>query len=902
MTSISPPRACPQCGTVSPSEHSYCPACGFPIGNLSNGKGNEDRFVGQTLPGGYHILDLISVGGMGRVYRAEQSVLGRTVAVKIIHPHLLADENAALRFLTEARAASQLNHPNSIAVFDFGRTDDGQPYLVMEFLRGRDLAHVCFEQGNLPFYRIIDVLCQVLSALSEAHALGIVHRDLKPENVILEPMRRGGDFVKVLDFGLAKLKADAQAPRNVTSPGIVCGTPDYMAPEQGRGDAIDGRSDLYAVGIMLFQLLTGRLPFEADSPTQVVMMHLTVPVPDPRELAPERGIPDSLAEIVFKALRKNPQDRYQEAEEFADALKSAMHTSAAAPSTSRRSLMPAPSVRPQTTIACPGCGLIVPAGRYCLECATRLPTLSSPPVRPSQVQLPLVLLEREQDWQWLIMRGEAGKRELAAGRVVGEQGIGKTRLLHDFLRHQENAGALVAITGPDPYLAEVPCHALRDTIEQLVVVDTDELAQGPRDGLEESTRLGLLEVLGGTLPLDDQRDPLELRRARADALRWALNEACVQFSPNLIVLAIDDLQRVDTPSRDAFADLVGDRFEHPVLVLAAHSSAFEPGWSARHPARVLNLLSRVIAERILQSGRVDIPGGALPEGGVTPLLIDQVLRFNSEGGSAPVARLADLVGQRLDILPPDARRALQALAILGDRSTAELLSELMHKSDDIHAALKTLESRGMVWLAGPHVSMDHPLLRDLVIAAIPVAARRELYTRSVRLWDRRGAPLEARAQLAYLAEDSFQALFLLEQSAERASVRGDASSEILSLRRGLELARREISRGELDDPLRAVVIFSRKLGAALTRAGNYSDAEGILREALDYAGPSGGERARLLGALAHVSRGRDRINEALAYLDQALDAARQSGSHDLVQAFSTIRGSWAGERLPIGHS
>jgi serine/threonine-protein kinase len=187
------------------------------VGTLAT---NEDRLVGRTLPGGYHILDLISVGGMGRVYRAQQSALGRTVAVKIIHPHLLSDENSALRFMTEARAASQLNHPNSVSVFDFGRTDDGQPYLVMEFLRGKDLARVAYEEGPLPFSRVVDVLRQVLAALGEAHDLGIIHRDLKPENVILEPLRRGGDFVKVVDFGLAKLRADAQS-QSVTSPGIV---------------------------------------------------------------------------------------------------------------------------------------------------------------------------------------------------------------------------------------------------------------------------------------------------------------------------------------------------------------------------------------------------------------------------------------------------------------------------------------------------------------------------------------------------------------------------------------------------------------------------------------------------------------------------------------------------------
>ena len=260
---------CPQCEHACETSHKFCPVCGFPVAELQSK--TDDPLIGVTLPGGYVILELVGVGGMGRVYRAEQKVLGRTVAVKIVHPHLLGDDSASARFITEARAASRLNHPNSVGVIDFGR-NAGQLYLVMEFLRGRDLARVTYEDGLLDFPRIIDVLCQVLAALAEAHHLDIIHRDLKPENIVLEPMRSGGDFVKVVDFGLAKMRDQNS---NITSPGLVCGTPDYMAPEQGRGDPIDARSDLYACGVILYQLLTGRLPFEAESPTQVVLMHLS---------------------------------------------------------------------------------------------------------------------------------------------------------------------------------------------------------------------------------------------------------------------------------------------------------------------------------------------------------------------------------------------------------------------------------------------------------------------------------------------------------------------------------------------------------------------------------------------------------------------------------------------------
>jgi hypothetical protein len=474
-----------------------------------------DPLVGAVLPGGYHVLDLLSVGGMGRVYRAEQRALGRTVAVKVIHPHLLSDESAATRFLIEARAASQLNHPNSVAVFDFGRTEDGQPYIVMEFLRGRDLATVAYQEGPFELERVIDVLQQVLAALGEAHAAGIVHRDMKPENVILEPLRRGGDLVKVVDFGLAKLRLEA-AQTKLTTPGFVCGTPDYMSPEQGRGDAIDGRTDLYAVGVMLFELLTGRLPYEGRSPMQVVMMHVTVPVPDPRSVAPDRSIPPELAAICMRAIAKQPAERFEEAQELSDALEAVLRAPREEVQT------PAPA-----RVACPGCGAQVATAKFCLECGGRL-----------------------------------------------------------------------------------ACE-------------------------------GVAEML----------------------------DAC-------------------------------------------------------------------------ESG------------------------------------------------------------------------------------------------------------------------------------------------------ESFQALILLEQAATRAAAKGDSTTEILALRRGLAVARREIARGELDDPLGAVAIFSRKLASALNRSGRHADAEGVLKESLDLAPPSGSERAQLLAELARVARARGRTSEALHRLEAALEAARGAGDGDLVTSLIALRSGW----------
>jgi serine/threonine-protein kinase len=852
------------------------------------GSTTDDKFVGKTLPGGYHILDLISVGGMGRVYRAEQSALGRTVAVKIIHPHLLSDENSALRFITEARAASQLNHPNSIAVFDFGRTDDGQPYLVMEFLRGKDLARVSYEEGPLGFSRIVDVLRQTLAALSEAHDLGIVHRDLKPENIILEPLRRGGDFVKVVDFGLAKLRADAQAP-SVTSPGIVCGTPDYMAPEQGRGDPIDGRSDLYAMGVILFQLLTGRLPFEADSPTQVVMMHMTIPVPDPRQVAPERNIPEPLVQVVNKALAKDAKKRYQDAIEFADALKSALALAESVPPDQRFSLPPPSMGGPLFT--CPSCGHQIPFAKFCLECGTRLPARSGLPENPTHPTLPLPLVARDDDVSWLEDRRQQVRGYLLGARLVGEQGAGKTRLVSELMARAASDGDLVALTGPDPYHAEVAGYALRTAVEALAGLSELEISELAFEDASPDAEAGLAELFDTAPKRHDIRSPQERRLAFAEGLRWALQRAAKRSKSGRIVLAIDDLQRTDGPSRNAFADVLGEPPRLSVLFLGTHTPGFDAGWGAEAAARILPGLPPPAVSRLLRPSR----GGARPDDtgrGVLPMYVEQVLRYSQEGGSDPPARLADLVALRVDTLEPAARRTLQALAVMGDQQRPEIISELL-RGDNVEATLPELRKAGMVAQQDGRISTSHPLLRDIVLLSIPAAVKKELHGRALRACERLSAPIEARAQHAYYAGDSFQALLLLEQVGERAAARGDTQTEVLALRRGLEIARQEIARGELDDPLRAVLIFGRKLGASLTRAGNFADAEGVLREALDVAGPSGTDRARVLSALAHVAHGRRRASEAMGYIDQAIAVARDAGAHDLVSAFADTRRAWA---------
>jgi serine/threonine-protein kinase len=844
---------------------------------------------------------------MGRVYRAEQKALGRTVAVKIIHPHLLDDESASVRFITEARAASRLNHPNSVGVIDFGKADS-QLYLVMEFLRGRDLARVVYEEGALPFKRIVDVLCQVLAALSEAHHLGIIHRDLKPENIILERLRSGGDFVKVVDFGLAKIMADINTT-NITSPGIVCGTPDYMAPEQGRGDPLDQRSDLYACGVILFQLLTGRLPFEAETPTQVVLMHLSMPAPNPAAVAPEREIPEELVEVTLRALEKEASKRYQTAEELADALRASLAASETA--SNRISLV-------EVGVACTNCGAMMPRGqRFCGDCGSRIGTQSPPKLdatrasqeRPrisSLPRVPVPFTGREEDLAWLDSRRTEVRGGLMAVRLVGEPGVGKTRLVREVLARAAAEGDIVVQTGPDPWWAEVGNYALRKAITELARLPPGGGDTADWNGATAEARRGLVDLFGRRTTGRETRSPFWSRRVApgalsaearrfitAEALRWAISRACQNPSQSRVLLAIDDLHAVDGGSQTAFADVIAEPPLCTLMILGTHAPTFDPQWSG--PVRMLQGLPTAVAASLVKgvaAPRSPPGGGDNPT--VPPLYIDQLIRFNTEGGSDPPARMADLIALRIERLPIEARRTLQAVAVIGDAADLESLHCLLPDLASFDEHLSTLAVAGFIEQRPNGISTTHPLVRDVTLATIPAAVRRDLHGKAAAdiHGDPLPLPLEVQALHAYHAQNAFEALMLLEQVAERASARGDQAGCVLALRRGLDLARREIFRGELDDPMRAVLIFARKLGEALASAGDLPDAEGALREALDLAGPSSKDRAMVLGSLAFVARERDRAADAAAFLREAIDLAKQAAANELVSSLEGMRREW----------
>jgi eukaryotic-like serine/threonine-protein kinase len=294
--------------------------------NLAGVRGAE--LQGEILDKRYEIVDRLAEGAMGVVYRGVRLKLDRAVAIKVMH-HALPDfGDARKRFEREAQLMARLEHPHCVSIIDYG-VHKGKPYVVMQLVSGRDLADVLAEQRRFDPQRAADVICQVLSGLAHAHEQNIIHRDIKPANIMITPKAPLGVHAQILDFGLARMLGSSTS----TSNGVAVGSPSYMAPEQCRGDELDARVDIYACGVVLFEMLTGRRPFIADEPIALIQKHLEEPPPRLADVTP--GDYGTLEAVVARALAKAPQDRYPSAVAMAEALTAAVTTHAAHDATAR---------------------------------------------------------------------------------------------------------------------------------------------------------------------------------------------------------------------------------------------------------------------------------------------------------------------------------------------------------------------------------------------------------------------------------------------------------------------------------------------------------------------------------------------------------------------------------------
>jgi eukaryotic-like serine/threonine-protein kinase len=312
-------KACPKCGKRFLGNEEFCPSDGATLAEIDE-KTTEDPLVGTTVDGRYQIEKKLGEGGMGVVYLATHAMIGNRCALKVLRGELSGEGEVAERFIQEARAAAAIGNDHIVQITDFGQLPDGAAYFVMEFLDGEELQKVIEESQKLPAEQVLDIMIQACEALAAAHNSDIIHRDLKPENISLIKKGDTDNFVKVLDFGIAKV-ASGEEGKRLTKTGMIFGTPQYMSPEQAAGTGVDARTDIYSLGIIMYEMLSGHVPFEADTFMGVLTKHLyEEPIP-PRRLVPPVEIDANVEAVLLKAIAKKPEKRYQSMADLRDDLK-----------------------------------------------------------------------------------------------------------------------------------------------------------------------------------------------------------------------------------------------------------------------------------------------------------------------------------------------------------------------------------------------------------------------------------------------------------------------------------------------------------------------------------------------------------------------------------------------------
>ena len=314
-------KFCPSCNKQFPDNSKFCQECGEGLRSEQSrqGSGRTDQadLIGRVFFGEYTIVERLGEGGMGAVYLAEQNSIDQKIALKVLHAETAESDEIIQRFHREAKVISLLTHPNIVRVFIFGRTEDDLLFLAMEYVEGVELRDK-LDGTPIDELMAIKVMKQICSAVAEAHDLGIIHRDLKPENILLTQWRGDENYVKILDFGIAKIKhPDGQQGPQLTQAGIVYGTPEYLSPEQAQAHELDNRTDIYALGCILFEMLTGRVPFEAKSSVEILKKKVFEDPPRPTEYGP---VAPTMEEIIMTAMEPDRDDRFDSALQMFDAL------------------------------------------------------------------------------------------------------------------------------------------------------------------------------------------------------------------------------------------------------------------------------------------------------------------------------------------------------------------------------------------------------------------------------------------------------------------------------------------------------------------------------------------------------------------------------------------------------
>lgn len=909
-------KVCPNCHGMCRDSDSVCMKCGkeVTLSNLVDG----DNLVGLRLADKYELVEYLGEGAMGWVYKGTHMALESSVAVKIMKPQLRPDENRAERFKREAKAASRLNHPHIISVIDFGETPSGLLYIVTEYLRGVPLTELLNKENLLEFKRAVRIMSQILSALEESHNCSVVHRDLKPDNIMVSQLRGGEDFVKVLDFGIAQiLDQDSQ---KLTQQGQLFGTPDYMAPEQVRTQEITGAADLYAAGVILFEMLTGKLPFQAESLFDVLKAHLYTAPPTLSEVAPEMNYPEQLQKLIETALEKNTENRFSSAGEF------------------RRALRKVARFTTMGSKTCPSCNQCVEGSvQFCPHCGHRLqapktkqpkrsiataetqyavdeegkrsPADSQPTLDRlwSSLTVRLPLVDRKEERKLL---RDLLEETYSVVQIVGTVGMGKTALARNSAREASSLGYPVHWVEPHRSLLPISWAPVRETVASVLGIPKnpteEELLKvvGLDDNLLREYH-GLSELFGLESPLKIT-DP-ETRKNETITSAWKtvlLNTDTPQ------VFVFEDVDLYDAPSRLFVERLAKNQGQGSRLMMVVSSTVPILESSPKiHTLELTPLDNRTISLLIgeLFSRPTDSWGGVMSTLVSTskgnPLWLEQALALASESGTESDQDLPDLVSTRLSRLPSEAQQILQALATLGMEAPYQDVAFILDKETLKDTAIQLLSLRGFLLppgggdlspsapdKTGPEelpkiefpacqtLKFTHPFLVPIIKESLPAEIKFAYNKKCAQLLKEKSATAEQLSHHLVDAGMDEEAFTSLEEAGDVAFNCSNIEGAIKHYRKALDIARWKLL---LSDDDNKYLVLNTKLGKAMSALGDFSGAHIVLKHAASNA--SGDSTLS-----ADIQRQLSKVLCAQGYPSKAIDTLRHAIGDAILQGDAEI--------------